>query len=67
MLSDLRGPRWGGGGGRGSGPPENIGLLSNTGPDPLKITKLSSRHSMLGPHRKDSETPFKIAFGWAGR
>ena len=33
-------------GGRGSGPPpplknnKNIGFLSNTGPDPLKITKL---------------------------
>ena len=33
------------GGDRGPGPPllennKNIGLLSNTGPDPLKITKL---------------------------
>ena len=27
---------------------KNIGFLSNTGPDPLKITKLPSQHSMLG-------------------
>ena len=27
-----------------------IGFLSNTGPDPLKITKLPSEHSMLGHH-----------------
>ena len=42
------------GGGRGSGPPlnnrKNIGFLSNTGLDPLKITKMPSQHSMLG-HR----------------
>ena len=25
---------------------KNIGFLSNTGPDPLKITKLQSLHSM---------------------
>ena len=25
---------------------KNIWFLSNTGPDPLKITKLSSQHSM---------------------
>ena len=35
-------------GGRGSGPPlknhKNIGFLSTTGPDPLKITKLLSQH-----------------------
>ena len=40
-------------GGRGSGPAEksqNIGFLSNTGLDPLKITKLPSQHSMLGHH-----------------
>ena len=28
----------------------NIGFLSNIGPDPLKITKLPSQHSMLGHH-----------------
>ena len=54
-------------GGRGSGPPpplenfKNIGLLSSTGPDPLKIRKLTNQHSllsmMLGHHRPTSETP----------
>ena len=38
---------------------KNIGFLSNTCSDPLKITKLSSQHSMLGHHRHASETPFK--------
>ena len=41
-------------GGRGSGSPKNhknIGFLSKPGLDPLKITKLSSQHSMLGHHR----------------
>ena len=36
----------------------NIGFLSNTGPDPLKITKLPSQHSMLSHHWHASETPF---------
>ena len=47
-----------GGGGRGSGPPpthththtlknhKNIGFLSNTSPDPLKITKLPSQQML---------------------
>ena len=60
-------------GGQGSGPPpplknhKNIGFLSNTGPDPLKIHKLPSQHSMLGHHQPVpvSETPFKWRF--AGR
>ena len=30
---------------------KNIGFLSNTGPDPLKITKLPSQHKKLGHHR----------------
>ena len=51
-------------GGRGSGPHlenyKHIGFLSNTGPDPLKITKLPSQYSMLGHHQLASETPFKI-------
>ena len=41
-----------------SGPPpppkksqQNIEFSSNTGPDTLNITKLQSRHSMLGHHR----------------
>ena len=49
-------------------PPEKsqtIGCLSNTGLDPLKITKLPSQHSMLGHHQHASETPFKWRF--AGR
>ena len=51
---------------RGPDPPpwkitKNIGFLSNTCPDPLKITKLPSQHSMLGHHRPASEKPFKYA------
>ena len=57
-------------GDRGSGPPpppwkwKNIGFLSNTGPDLLKIEKLPSQHSMLGHHRPVpvSETPFHWRF-----
>ena len=41
---------------------KNIGFLSNTGPDPLKITKLHSQYSMLGHHRPANETPFKWRF-----
>ena len=44
---------------------KNIGFLDNTGPEPLKITKLPSQHSMLGHHRDASETPFTWCF--AGR
>ena len=52
---------------RGSRVPEksqidSIEFFSNTGPDPLKITKLPSQHSMLGHHRPASETPFKWRF-----
>ena len=35
-----------------------IRFPSNTDPDLLKITKLSSQHSMLGRHRHASERPF---------
>ena len=55
----------GGGGGRGPNPPEKsqkYGVLSNTGPDPLKISKLPSQHSILGHHRPASKTPFKWHF-----
>ena len=50
-------------GGGGLDPPPlenytNIGFLSNTGPDLLKITKLPIQHSMLGHYRPASETPF---------
>ena len=54
------------GGVRGSRPPlknhKNIGFLSNTGLDPLKITKLPSQHSILGHHQHTRETPFKWHF-----
>ena len=51
-------------GDRGSGPPhlknhKNIEFLSNTGPHPLKFSKLPSQHSTLGHHQHASETPFK--------
>ena len=44
------------GGAVGSDPPplknnKNVGFLSNTGLDPLKITMLPSQHSMLGHHQ----------------
>ena len=39
-------------------PLKNPGFLSNTGPDPLKITKLPSQHSMLGHYRHASATAF---------
>ena len=38
---------------------KNIGFLSNTGPDPVKISRLLSQHSMFGHHRPASETTFK--------
>ena len=46
------------GGGTGGPPPplknhKNIGFLSNTGLDPLKITKLQSQHSMAFSWRAD--------------
>ena len=55
-----------GGGGAGGPDPlknhKNIGFLSNTGLDPLKITKLPRQHSMVGHHRHASETPFQWRF-----
>ena len=68
FVARARIQRWGG---RGSGPPpppeksqNNIGFLRNTGPDPLKITKLQSQHSMLGYHWPVpvSEMPFNGLF-----
>ena len=38
---------------------KNIGFLSKTGPEPLKITKLLRQHSILGRNLHGSETPFK--------
>ena len=58
-------------GDRGPDPPphlknhKNIEFLSNTGPDPLKFSKLPSQHSTLGRHRHASETPrHSKAFRW---
>ena len=56
-------------GGRGSGPPpplknqKNIGFISNTGPDPLNVTKLASQHSILGHHRSADDGPLLVLFG----
>ena len=55
------------GGGRTGGldPPGNykkVGFHSNTGPDPLKITKLPIQHSMLGHQLPASKMPFKWHF-----
>ena len=41
---------------------KNIGFLSSTGPDPLKITKLPIQYSILGYYRPVSETPLKWRF-----
>ena len=54
----LCGSRGGTGGLDPPGIHKNIGFLSNTGPDPLKITTLPSQHSMLGHHRHTSKMPF---------
>ena len=59
LSGPMRGSR---GGTEGPDPPENhknIEFLSNTGPDPLKFSKLPSQHSTLGHHWHASETPFK--------
>ena len=45
---------------------KNIELLSTSGLDPLKFSKLPSQHSTLGHHRHASETPFKCV-SLAGR
>ena len=45
---------------------KNKGFSSNTGPDPLKMERLPSQHSMLGHNRHASETPFNSA-SLAGR
>ena len=52
---------------RGAGGPDppwkikkNIVFPSNTGPDPLKMTRLPSQHSMLGHHRHVRESHFNV-------
>ena len=57
----------GGGGGTGGPSPSEKSQkyrvkLSKTGPDPLKIIKPQSQHSMLGNHRPASKTQFKWRF-----
>ena len=42
-----------------SGKLQKYRVFSNTGPDPLEITKLPSQQSMTGHHRPANETPFK--------
>ena len=73
ILQHGRIQRGGGGGGRGSRTPlknhQNIGIPSNTGPDPLKNHNnhimLPSQQSMLGHHRHASEMLFKWhSAGW---
>ena len=59
LIAFMRGSR---GGGQGSGPPplnnnQALGLLSNTGLDPLKNLKATKPHSMLDQHRSARETP----------
>ena len=41
---------------------KNIGFLSNTGPDLLKITKLQRQHSKNDHYRHANETQFKWRF-----
>ena len=41
---------------------KNIGFPTKCDPDPLKITKLSSQHSMVSNYRRASETPFQWRF-----
>ena len=36
---------------------QNIGFLSNTGQDPLKIIKIPIRYSMFGHHRHADDDP----------
>ena len=38
---------------------KNVGFLSNTGLDPLKITMISSQNSMLGDHWPANDMPFQ--------
>ena len=57
-----------GGGGQGVRTPQkihkNIGFHGNIDPDPLKVAKLSSQHSMVGHYRHASETLFNSVSRW---
>ena len=50
----------GGGGGTGG----NIGILSNTGPDPLKNLKATKTAFNVGPSLARQRNTIKIAFRW---
>ena len=58
MFQSCADPEGGGQGVRNPPPPlkncKNIGFLSNSGLDPLKITKLPSQNSMLGHNHHNS-------------
>ena len=61
-------PEGGQGGRTPPGKLQKYGFLSNTGPDPLKITKLPIQHSLLGHHRPASQRnavdgPLIVVFG----
>ena len=66
LKATLAGPMRGSRGGGSRPPPmknhKNLEFLSNTGPDPLKFSKLPSQHSMLHHHRHASSAPFKWSF-----
>ena len=64
-MNSIGGSRGGGGGAGGPDPlknAKNLGFLSNTEPDVLKITKLLSQHSISGCYQPASEMPFKWHF-----
>ena len=61
FICNVRIHRGEGGGAAGADTPlenyKNIGFISNTGPDPLKITNIPIKHSMFGHRRPACETP----------
>ena len=65
-ISTMRGSRVGGGGGGQMvrtpppGKSQKIGFLSNTDPDPKKITELPSQHSVFGHHRRFAGGPMIV-------
>ena len=70
----MRIQRWGGGGRGSELPPEksqNIGFLSNTGPDPIKFTKSPNQHqcwAIIGTPAKRwhaDDGPILVVFGSA--
>ena len=43
---------------------KNIGFLSNTGPDPIEITKIPNQHSMLDHCWRVDGGPIIVVFVW---